>query len=196
VRAAARDWSDVMKFIGTELLGVTIVEPDVFRDERGFFLESWRADKYAAGGIDATFVQNNHSRSALGTVRGLHAQKAHPQGKLVRVLAGAVLDVVVDIRRGSPTWLKWISVELTAENFRQIYVPGGYAHGICVISDMADLEYQCTDFYDAGDELRIKWNDPQIGVAWPQTEPILSGKDRDAATLAEQMNQLPVWHED
>jgi dTDP-4-dehydrorhamnose 3,5-epimerase len=196
VRAAARDWSDVMKFIGTELLGVTIVEPDVFRDERGFFLESWRADKYAAGGIDATFVQNNHSRSALGTVRGLHAQKAHPQGKLVRVLAGAVLDVVVDIRRGSPTWLKWISVELTAENFRQIYVPGGYAHGICVISDMADLEYQCTDFYDAGDELRIKWNDPQIGVAWPQTEPILSGKDRDAATLAEQMDQLPVWHED
>ena len=184
-----------MKFIATELAGVTVVEPDVFRDERGFFLESWRADKYAAGGIDVTFVQNNHSRSARGTVRGLHAQRAHPQGKLVRVLAGAVLDVVVDIRRGSPTWLKWIAVELTAENFRQIYVPGGYAHGICVISEMADLEYQCTDFYDPGDELRIKWNDSQIGVDWPVAEPILSDKDRDAATLAEQMDQLPVWRE-
>ncbi|MGA6972795.1 MAG: dTDP-4-dehydrorhamnose 3,5-epimerase [Candidatus Binatus sp.] len=184
-----------MKFIATELAGVTVVEPDVFRDERGFFLESWRADKYAAGGIDVTFVQNNHSRSARGTVRGLHAQRLHPQGKLVRVLAGAVLDVVVDIRRGSPTWLKWIAVELTAENFRQIYVPGGYAHGICVISEMADLEYQCTDFYDPGDELRIKWNDPQIGVGWPVADPILSGKDRDAATLAEQMEQLPVWRE-
>jgi len=111
------------------------------------------------------------------------------------VLAGAVLDVVVDIRRGSPTWLKWIAVELTAENFRQIYVPGGYAHGICVISEMADLEYQCTDFYDPGDELRIKWNDSQIGVGWPVAEPILSDKDRDAATLAEQMDQLPVWRE-
>jgi len=184
-----------MKFIATELAGVTVVEPDVFRDERGFFLESWRADKYAAGGIDVTFVQNNHSRSARGTVRGLHAQRAHPQGKLVRVLAGAVLDVVVDIRRGSPTWLKWIAVELTAENFHQIYVPGGYAHGICVISEMADLEYQCTDFYDPGDELRIKWNDSQIGVDWPVAEPILSDKDRDAATLAEQMEQLPVWRE-
>src|ERR1700691_5891859 len=111
-----------MKFIETELAGVTIVEPDVFRDARGFFLESWRADKYAAGGIDARFVQNNHSRSTRATVRGLHAQRAHPQGKLMRVLAGSVVDVVVDIRRGSPTWLKWIAVELSAENFRQIYV--------------------------------------------------------------------------
>ena len=137
-----------MKFIATELPGVTVIEPDVFRDDRGFFLESWRADKYAAGGIEATFVQHNHSRSARGTVRGLHAQRRHPQGKLVRVLAGAVLDVVVDIRRGSPTWLNWISLELSAENFRQLYVPPGYAHGICVISQFADLEYQCTDFYD------------------------------------------------
>jgi dTDP-4-dehydrorhamnose 3,5-epimerase len=183
-----------MKFIGTELAGVILVEPDVFLDGRGFFLESWRADKYAAGGIDATFVQQNHSRSTRGTIRGLHSQRAHPQGKLVRVLAGAVLDVVVDIRRGSPTWLKWIAVELSAENFRQIYVPGGYAHGICVTSDAAELEYQCTDFYDADDELRIIWNDPSIGVRWPVArEPILSDKDRGAATLAEQMEQLPVW---
>ena len=184
-----------MKFIGTELLGVTVVDPDVFRDDRGFFLESWRADKYAAGGIDVTFVQNNHSRSTRGTIRGLHAQRMHPQGKLVRVLAGAVLDVVVDIRRGSPTWLKWIAVELSAENFRQIYVPGGYAHGICVTSEVADLEYLCTDFYDPADELRIKWNDPQIGVRWPVAEAILSGKDRDAAALQDQMDQLPVWRE-
>jgi dTDP-4-dehydrorhamnose 3,5-epimerase len=183
-----------MRFIGTELAGVILVEPDVLRDERGFFLESWRADKYAARGIDATFVQQNHSRSARGTIRGLHSQRTHPQGKLVRVLSGAVLDVVADIRRGSPTWLKWIAVELSAENFRQIYVPGGYAHGICVTSDAAELEYQCTDFYDAGDELRIIWNDPSIGVRWPVTsEPILSDKDREAATLAEQMEQLPVW---
>src|ERR1700690_502530 len=108
-----------MKFIASELAGVTVVEPDVFRDERGFFLESWRADKYAAGGIEATFVQHNHSRSTRGTVRGLHAQRTHPQGKLVRVLAGAVLDVVVDIRRGSPTRRKGISLNLSAENFRQ-----------------------------------------------------------------------------
>ncbi len=182
-----------MKFIATELPGVTVVEPDVFRDDRGFFLESWRADKYAAGGIEATFLQHNHSRSARGTVRGLHAQRTHPQGKLVRVLAGAVLDVVVDIRRGSPTWLKWISLELSAENFRQLYVPQGYAHGICVTSQFADLEYQCTDFYDPRDELRIIWNDPSIGVRWPVSEPILSGKDREAATLTEQLDHLPVW---
>lgn len=142
-----------------------------------------------------TFVQHNHSRSTRGTVRGLHAQRAHPQGKLVRVLAGAVLDVVVDIRRGSPTWLKWIAVELSAENFRQVYVPGGYAHSICVVSEVADLEYMCTDFYDPLDELRIKWNDPQIGVRWPVVEPVLSDKDRGAATLEEQMDQLPVWRD-
>jgi dTDP-4-dehydrorhamnose 3,5-epimerase len=182
-----------MKFITTELPGVTVVEPDVFRDDRGFFLESWRADKYAAGGIEATFLQHNHSRSTRGTVRGLHAQRTHPQGKLVRVLAGAVLDVVVDIRRGSPTWLRWISLELSAENFRQLYVPQGYAHGICVTSQFAELEYQCTDFYDPRDELRIIWNDPSIGVRWPVSEPILSGKDREAATLMEQLDHLPVW---
>lgn len=184
-----------MKFIATKLPGVTVINPDVFLDDRGFFLESWRADKYAAGGIDVTFVQHNHSRSARGTVRGLHAQRTHPQGKLVRVLAGAVFDVVVDIRRGSPTWLKWISCELSAKNFRQLYVPRRYAHGICVTSEFADLEYQCTDFYDPYDELRIIWNDPSIGVRWPVSEPTLSGKDREAATLTAQLDQLPVWRE-
>lgn len=182
-----------MIFIATKLPGVMVIEPDVFRDDRGFFLESWRADKYAAGGIAATFVQQNHSRSTRGTVRGLHAQRNHPQDKLVRVLAGAVFDVVVDIRRGSPTWLQWISFELSAENFRQIYVPRGYAHGICVISEFADLEYQCTDFYDPQDELRIIWNDKSIGIGWPFSDAVLSDKDRAAATVAEQLDQLPVW---
>jgi len=185
-----------MKFICTELDGVKVIEPDVFRDARGFFLETWRADKYAAGGIGQSFVQHNHSRSEHGTIRGLHSQRAHPQAKLVRVLSGAVLDVVVDIRRGSPTWLKWIAVELSAENFRQVYVPAGYAHGICVTSDAAELEYQCTDFYDPSDELRIKWNDPSIGVRWPLRQPILSDKDRTAATLEAQLDQLPVWRSD
>ena len=183
-----------MRFIETELPGVTVIEPDVFRDDRGFFLESWRADKYAAGGIGAIFVQHNHSRSVRGTLRGLHAQRNRPQGKLVRALAGTVFDVVVDIRRGSPTWLKWLSFELSAENFRQVYVPPGYAHGICVVSQIADLEYQCTDFYDVSDELGIAWNDSSISVAWPVVEPLLSIKDRAAAALADQLDFLPVWH--
>ncbi len=182
-----------MRFVETELPGVTVIEPDVFRDDRGFFLESWRADKYAAGGISVTFVQNNHSRSVRGTLRGLHAQRNRPQGKLVRVLAGTVFDVVVDIRRGSPTWLKWLSFELSAENFRQVYVPPGYAHGICVVSQVADLEYQCTDFYDVSDELGIAWNDSSISVVWPVAEPLLSNKDRAAAALADQFDLLPVW---
>jgi dTDP-4-dehydrorhamnose 3,5-epimerase len=181
-----------VRFIETELPGVTVIEPDVFRDDRGFFLESWRADKYADGGIEATFVQHNHSRSVGRTLRGLHAQRTRQQGKLVRVLAGTIFDVVVDIKRGSPTWLKWLSFELSAENFRQIYVPPGYAHGICTVSRVADLEYLCTDFYDVGDEIRIIWNDPTIGVKWPVAEPLLSGKDRAAAALADQLDQLPL----
>jgi dTDP-4-dehydrorhamnose 3,5-epimerase len=182
-----------VRFIETELPGVTVIEPDVFRDDRGFFLESWRSDKYAAGGISATFVQHNHSRSVRGTLRGLHAQRTRPQGKLVRVLAGSVFDVVVDIQRGSPTWLKWLSFELSAENFRQVYVPPGYAHGICITSPVADFEYQCTDFYNADDEIRIIWNDSSIGIAWPVREPLLSRKDRAAKALADQMDLLPSW---
>ncbi len=131
-----------MNFIPTGLTGVLVVEPDVFRDERGFFLETFSRSKYARGGIDCEFLQDNHSRSQRYTIRGLHAQRQHPQGKLVRVLSGAILDVVVDIRRDSPTYLKWISVELSAENFRQIYVPPGYAHGICITSDVRGYRVQ------------------------------------------------------
>jgi dTDP-4-dehydrorhamnose 3,5-epimerase len=180
-----------MKFLPTSLAGVTIVEPDVFRDGRGFFLETYRADKYGQGGIDARFVQDNHSRSVHGTIRGLHAQRRHPQAKLVRALAGAIVDVVVDIRQGSMTYLQWISLELSADNFRQLYVPAGYAHGICVISEVAEIEYKCTDYYDPEDELRIIWNDPSIGIKWPIAAPILSPKDRSALTLKEQIELLP-----
>ena len=175
-----------MKFIPTALADVIVVEPDVFRDDRGFFLETYSQEKYARGGIAGKFCQDNHSRSSRNTVRGMHAQRQHPQGKLVRVLIGSILDVVADIRRGSPTYLKWISVELSDDNFRQIYVPAGFAHGICITSEFADVEYKCTDYYDPNDELRIAWNDPAIGIRWPVENPILSDKDRQAPNLAGQ----------
>jgi len=180
-----------MRFSPAGLPNVILIEPDVFRDERGFFLEHYRADKYAEGGIENRFVQDNHSRSSRGTIRGLHAQRRHPQAKLVRVLSGSILDVVVDIRRSSQTYLKWIAITLSAANFLQLYVPSGFAHGICVTSELAEIEYKCSDYYDSADELRIIWNDPSIGIVWPINTPILSGKDRTARTLAEQIDLLP-----
>ena len=185
-----------MKFIDAGLDGVMVIEPDVHRDERGFFVETYRADKYSEAGLSVRFVQDNQSRSVRGTIRGLHAQRKAPQGKLVRAASGAILDVVVDIRRFSPTFLKWISVELSAENFRQIYIPPGFAHGICIVSEFAEIAYKCTDYYDPADELRIIWNDPAIGIKWPVSTPILSAKDRDAQTLAAQMDLLPVYGRD
>jgi dTDP-4-dehydrorhamnose 3,5-epimerase len=185
-----------MNFLSTMFAGVIVVEPDLFRDGRGFFLETYHREKYARGGIDVEFRQDNLSRSARGTIRGLHAQRRHPQGKLVRVVSGSILDVVVDIRRGSPSYLKWISVELSADNSRQIYVPPGYAHGICITSELADVEYKCTDYYDPDDEVRIAWNDPSIGVRWPISNPILSDKDRDARSIADQMAVLPSYSEE
>jgi dTDP-4-dehydrorhamnose 3,5-epimerase len=184
-----------MNFTPTALTGVIVIEPDVFRDQRGFFLETFSRAKYARGGIDCEFLQDNHSRSQRNTIRGLHAQRQHPQGKLVRVLIGSILDVVVDIRRDSPTYLKWISVELSADNFRQIYVPPGFAHGICITSDVADIEYKCTDYYDPDDELRIAWNDPAIGITWPIENPILSDKDRQAPNLTLQQGFQPLYSE-
>lgn len=180
-------------FSCTQLEGVIVVEPRVFRDERGFFAETFRVDSYGLGGITEAFCQDNQSRSSCGTIRGLHAQKQQPQGKLVRVLSGSIIDVVVDIRRGSPSYLKWISVELSAENFKQIYVPPGYAHGICIVSEYADVAYKCTAYYDPTDELRIAWNDPTIGVNWPVATPILSVKDREACPIAELTDLLPVY---
>ncbi len=182
-----------MKFLTTALPGVIVIEPDVFRDPRGFFFETYHAKKYRDGGIEPSFVQDNHSRSARGILRGMHAQRRRPQGKLVRVLQGEVYDVAVDIRRGSPTFLKWVGVTLSADNFRQCYVPPGFAHGFVVTSDVAEFEYKCTDFYDPSDELRILWNDPAIGIEWPLSDPILSDKDQTGRPIAELMDQLPVF---
>jgi dTDP-4-dehydrorhamnose 3,5-epimerase len=184
-----------MKFVPTSFTDVIIVEPDLFRDGRGFFLETFRRDKYARGGIDREFCQDNQSRSARDTIRGLHAQRQHPQGKLVRAVTGSIFDVVVDIRRGSPSYLKWIAVELSADNFRQIYVPPGFAHGICITSEFADIEYKCTDYYDPADELRIAWDDPSIGIRWPVENPVLSENDRRARPIADQIALLPVYSE-
>lgn len=182
-----------MKFIKAGFDGVLVIEPDLFRDGRGFFLESYNQRKYHAGGVRESFVQDNHSRSARNTIRGLHAQRLHPQGKLIRVLQGAIFDVVVDIRRGSPTFGRWIDVELTVENFRQCYVPPGFAHGFCVRSEFAEIEYKCTDFYDPSDELRIIWNDSTIGVRWPTLTPLISDKDSAAQRLEDLTHLLPVY---
>jgi dTDP-4-dehydrorhamnose 3,5-epimerase len=181
-----------MKFVATELPGVMIVEPDVFRDARGFFLESYHQPKYAAAGISGPFLQDNHSHSVKGTLRGLHAQHRRPQGKLVRAVFGEMFDVAVDIRRGSPTFGKWVGVVLSGDNFRQLYVPPGFAHGFCVLSERVDVEYKCTDVYDPGGELTIAWNDPELGIRWPVPSPTLSGKDASAPKLRELWDLLPV----
>ncbi|HSL83710.1 MAG TPA: dTDP-4-dehydrorhamnose 3,5-epimerase [Thermoanaerobaculia bacterium] len=183
-----------MRFVETELPGVLVVEPTVHRDHRGFFLETYHRDKYAAGGIGAAFVQDNHSRSGRGTLRGLHAQGRRPQGKLVRCVEGAIFDVAVDIRRGSPTFGRWTGAELTAEDFRQLWVPPGFAHGFCVLSEAAQVEYKCTEVYLPEDELAIRWDDPEIGIDWPVAEPVLSERDRAAPRLAE-IADLPVYPE-
>ncbi len=184
-----------MKFQPTRLPEVILVEPDVHRDDRGFFLETYHAGKYRAGGITPRFVQDNHSKSSRGILRGLHAQRQRPQGKLVRAVEGEIFDVAVDIRRGSPRFGQWVGELLSAENFRQLYVPPGFIHGFCVVSEIAQVEYKCTDLYDREDEIGIRWNDPDIGIAWPVDSPILSEKDRDAPTLAEIEHLLPTYSE-
>ena len=184
-----------MRVEPTALPGVALIQPNVYPDARGFFLEAYHAQRYAEAGIAATFVQDNHSRSVRGTVRGLHAQLQKPQAKLVRVLQGEIFDVVVDVRRGSPTFKQWIGVTLSAENYTQIFVPIGFAHGFCVTSEVADIEYKCTDFYAPGDELGLLWNDPEIGVAWPIADPILSDKDRAGTPLEKLLDRLPRYAE-
>lgn len=182
-----------MKFINTKLPGVIVIEPDVHRDPRGFFLETYHRKKYAEGGIPGPFVQDNHSKSTRGILRGLHAQVARPQGKLIRVLQGEVFDVAVDIRKGSPTFAQWVGQTLSSDNFKQIYVPPGFAHGFAVISDSAEVEYKCTELYDPSDELRLIWNDPQINIQWPIKDPILSEKDLAGQTLQALANHLPLY---
>lgn len=171
-----------MRVIETILPGVLILEPKVHGDSRGFFQETWREDSYNTIGIPP-FVQDNHSRSSKGVLRGLHAQRLRPQGKLVRVSRGAVFDVAADINPHSPTFGKHVAVELSDENHRQFYVPPGYAHGFCVLSDDADFLYKCTEYYQPGDEIGVLWNDPDIAIPWPVSEPQLSAKDAALPTL-------------
>ncbi|RMH18191.1 MAG: dTDP-4-dehydrorhamnose 3,5-epimerase [Acidobacteria bacterium] len=182
-----------MKLTATRIPEVILIEPEVFRDRRGFFLETYHQAKFARGGITARFVQDNHSRSERGVLRGLHAQAANPQGKLVRAIEGGVFDVAVDVRRGSPTFGRWVGEYLSADNFRQLWIPEGFLHGFFVLSRHAQVEYKCTALYDPGDQLDVAWNDPQLAIAWPSPEPLLSDKDKNAPTLAEVMDRLPRY---
>jgi dTDP-4-dehydrorhamnose 3,5-epimerase len=166
-----------MRVSDTTLPGVRVLEPTVYRDDRGFFLETFRADGLATLGIDVTFVQDNHSRSVQRTLRGLHWQWRRPQAKLIRVIEGAIFDVVVDIRRGSPSFGRWVGVQLSADDFRQLYVPIGFAHGFCVLSETAQIEYKCSDYYDPAGEAGLRWDDPAVGIDWPVRDPILSPRD-------------------
>ena len=179
-----------MRFLPTALEGVILVEPRVFPDDRGYFLETYHREKFAKGGIPDLFVQDNHSYSVRGTLRGLHAQLRHPQGKLVRAVQGEIFDVAVDIRPDSPTFGQWVGDRLSGENFHQLWVPPGFAHGFCVLSENAHVQYKCTELYRGDDEIGIVWNDPAIGIDWPVTEPLLSRKDREAPKLEAIVNLL------
>jgi dTDP-4-dehydrorhamnose 3,5-epimerase len=176
----------------TSLPGVLLIEPKVFGDGRGFFMETYRADTFRDFGIAATFVQDNHSRSARGVLRGLHYQEPNAQGKLVRCTRGALFDVAVDIRRGSPSFGRWFGLELSDANKRMLWIPPGFAHGFCALEDDSDLVYKCTSLYDAATDRAILWNDPAIGIEWPIAEPLLSVKDANAPRLAE-AGVLPLY---
>jgi len=168
-----------------QLKGLLLLQPKVFRDERGFFMETWNARKYGQLGLPATFVQDNLSRSSRGTLRGLHYQKPHSQGKLVSLLKGKVWDVSVDLRLDSPTFGKWAGITLDSDSGSQLYIPPGFAHGFCTLSEEALFFYKCTDFYSPDDERGIAWNDPQLNINWPVSDPLLSSKDRGYPNLGE-----------
>jgi dTDP-4-dehydrorhamnose 3,5-epimerase len=179
-----------VKVLATELPGVVLIEPTVYSDARGFFLESYHAPRYRGAGIPGTFVQDNHSCSSQGILRGLHGQFPNVQGKLVRVIEGEIYDVAVDVRRGSPTFGRFHASVLSAENFRQVYVPPGLLHGFVVTSETAQVEYKCTDGYDPAAEFSVIWNDPDLGIPWPIADPVLSEKDRNAPRLSEVRDRL------
>jgi dTDP-4-dehydrorhamnose 3,5-epimerase len=173
-----------MRLLETDLPGVLLIEPDVFHDDRGLFMESYHAEKYSKLGISSVFVQDNFSSSVKGTLRGLHAQLQKPQGKLIRVTKGEIFDVAVDARPGSQTFGKWFGTKLSEKNSLQLYIPAGFFHGYCVLTDKADVEYKCTNYYDGSDEVGIIWNDSTLNINWPIDSPILSVKD----------NKLPVFN--
>jgi len=178
-----------MKVTETRLAGVLIIEPKVFGDSRGFFKETFQAERYREAGIEYTFVQDNYSRSQKGVLRGLHYQITKPQGKLVSCLKGAVFDVAIDVDPISGTFGQYVGIELTEDNNRQFWVPPGYAHGFCVLTDTADFQYKCTDYYDLSDEGGLIWNDPDVAIDWPIDQPLLSDKDAKLPTLKELANQ-------
>lgn len=183
-----------LRFSETRIPGVVLVEPQVHRDARGFFLETYHARKYREGGIAGEFVQDNHSRSLRGTLRGLHCQAPpHGQGKLVRVIEGEVWDVAVDARRGSPTYGKYTAAVLSEENFHQLYVPPGLLHGFVVTSEVAQVEYKCTGLYVPEAEFSVIWNDPDLGIPWPVDQPTLSPKDAAAPRLRDVQDKLAEY---
>lgn len=177
----------------TALTGVLVVEPEVFGDERGFILESFNATRFAKHGLPTSFPQDNHSHSKAGVLRGLHFQRTRPQGKLVTVMRGRVFDVAVDVRRGSPTFGKWVSETLSEDAPQYFYIPPGFAHGFCVLSDVADVVYKCTEVYDASDDRGVLWNDPGLAIPWPIKEPTLSAKDRSYPRLTADRDDLPSF---
>jgi dTDP-4-dehydrorhamnose 3,5-epimerase len=184
-----------MRLLPCSLPEVLIIEPDVYRDARGFLVESFHARRYEALGIRGTFVQDNHSASVAPTLRGLHLQLQEPQAKLVRVVSGEVYDVAVDVRRGSPTFGQWVGVRLSAENFLQCFVPAGFAHGFCVLTERAQVEYKCTSFYNPAGEIGIAWNDPELKIDWPLGQPLLSARDAALPHLRQVMDRLPRYEE-
>ncbi|MCP5003072.1 MAG: dTDP-4-dehydrorhamnose 3,5-epimerase [Planctomycetes bacterium] len=183
-----------VEFQKTTLPGVLLIGPQVYKDSRGFFMETFHKGKYKEVGIDQNFVQDNYSHSSSGTLRGLHYQLKHPQGKLIYVISGEIFDVAVDIRHGSPTFGQWEGFSLSSENRRQVYIPGGFAHGFCVLSESADVLYKCTDAYMPDDEYGIVWSDETVGIRWPVKEPTVSDKDRQSPGLREiPISHLPVF---
>ena len=182
-----------MRVIPADIPEVLLIEPDVFTDTRGFFLETFHAERYGSHGMRGPVVQDNHSRSVQGTVRGLHLQVARPQAKLIRVIVGEIFDVAVDVRLGSPTFGRWVGVRLSAESFRQYYIPEGFAHGFSVLSPVAEIEYKCTDLYDPPGQVGLAWNDPTLGIPWGVDAPVLSDRDRQNPTIAEAMHLLPRY---
>lgn len=174
-----------MNILETSLPGVLILEPKTFSDDRGYFMETYNAARFRDSGLPDSFLQDNHSRSRKGVLRGLHYQEPNPQGKLVRCVRGSVFDVAVDIRRSSPHFGRWFGAELTEENRRMLWVPAGFAHGFCATSELADVIYKCTTLYEPQHDRSIAWNDPRIGIEWPVSEPLLSGKDAAAPRLTD-----------
>jgi dTDP-4-dehydrorhamnose 3,5-epimerase len=174
-----------MQFIHSDVPGIVVIEPKVFEDVRGFFMETYHQPRFTEAGIDLPFVQDNHSRSRRGVLRGLHYQIRHAQGKLIRAIRGEIYDVAVDIRKSSPTFGRWVGMSLSESNRRQLYIPPGFAHGFCVVSEVAEVLYKTTDVYHPAEERILLWNDPALGIAWPVTAPIVSEKDQRGVPLAQ-----------